>query len=133
MLWDRGTFDVLGDVAAEAQLARGDLKFRLHGEKLKGDFAIVHMKPRAKGKGNEWLLIKKRDEFATAGWDVEALAYSVLSGRTQEEIARNLPARKTKRDTAGPAGRGRAARPPAQRAPDRISGTHQPMRAPLPP
>ena len=116
MLWDRGTFDVLGDVAAEAQLARGDLKFRLHGEKLKGDFAIVHMKARPKGKGNEWLLIKKRDEFATAGWDVEALAYSVLSGRTQEEIARNLPARQTKRETAGAADRVWATSPPAKRA-----------------
>ena len=116
MLWDRGTFDLLGDVAGEAQLVRGDLKFRLHGEKLKGDFAIVHMKARAKGKGNEWLLIKKRDEFATAGWDVEALAYSVLSGRTQEEIARNLPARQTKRATAGAADRVWATSPPAKRA-----------------
>jgi bifunctional non-homologous end joining protein LigD len=116
MLWDRGTFDLLGDVAGEAQLARGDLKFRLHGEKLKGDFAIVHMKARAKGKGNEWLLIKKRDEFATPGWDVEALAYSVLSGRTQEEIARNLPARQTKRATAGAADRVWATSPPAKRA-----------------
>jgi bifunctional non-homologous end joining protein LigD len=116
MLWDRGTFDVLGDVSAEAQLARGDLKFRLHGEKLKGDFAIVHMKARPKGKGNEWLLIKKRDEFATAGWDVEALAYSVLSGRTQEEIARNLPARQTKSATAGAADRMWATSPPAKRA-----------------
>src|SRR6266481_10209493 len=35
MLWDRGTWELLGDVDAEAQLARGDLKFRLHGEKLK--------------------------------------------------------------------------------------------------
>ena len=67
------------------QIARGDLKFRLHGEKLNGDFALVHMKGR--GKGNEWLIIKKRDEFAAPGWDVEAHAYSVLSGRTQEEIA----------------------------------------------
>jgi bifunctional non-homologous end joining protein LigD len=116
MLWDRGTFDLLGDVAAEAQLARGDLKFRLHGEKLNGDFAIVHMKARAKGKGNEWLLLKKRDEFATAGWDVETLAYSVLSGRTQEEIARNLPARQTKRETAGAADRVWAASPPARRS-----------------
>src|ERR1022692_1110122 len=116
MLWDRGTFDLLGDVSGEAQLARGDLKFRLHGEKLKGDFAIVHMKARAKGKGNEWLLIKKRDEFASAGWDVEALAYSVLSGRTQEEIARNLPARQTKRATAGAADRVWATSPPAKRA-----------------
>src|SRR5260370_19717199 len=133
MLWDRGTFDVLGDVAAEAQLARGDLKFRLHGEKLKGDFAIVHMKPRAKGKGNEWLLIKKRDEFATAGWDVEALAYSVLSGRTQEEIARNLPARKTKRDTAVAAERVLATSPPAKRARARISEAHKRIGQPLPP
>jgi bifunctional non-homologous end joining protein LigD len=92
MLWDRGAFDLLGDLAADAQLARGDLKFRLHGEKLNGDFAIVRMKGTK--KGNEWLLIKKRDQFAAAGWDVEALAYSVLSGRTQEEIARNLPARR---------------------------------------
>ncbi|MCX6629315.1 MAG: DNA ligase D [Candidatus Solibacter sp.] len=123
MLWDRGTFDLLGDTAAEAQLARGDLKFRLHGEKLKGDFAIVLMKGR--GKGNEWLLIKKRDEFATTGWDVEALAHSVLSGRTQEEIARNLPARQTKRDTAGAADRVWATSPPAKRARAR-------MKKPLP-
>ena len=116
MLWDRGTFDLVGDTPGEAQLARGDLKFRLHGEKLNGEFAIIHMKPRAKGKGNEWLLIKKRDEFAAPGWDVESLAYSVLSGRTQEEIARNLPARKTKRKTAGAADRVWATSPPAKRA-----------------
>lgn len=114
MLWDRGTFDLLGDAAPEAQLARGDLKFRLHGEKLKGDFAIVLMK--GKGKGNEWLLIKKRDEFATPDWDVEALAYSVLSGRTQEEIARNLPPRTSKRETAGAADRVWSTSPPAKRA-----------------
>jgi bifunctional non-homologous end joining protein LigD len=99
MLWDRGTFELLGDANGQEQIARGDLKFRLDGEKLKGDFALVHMKGR--GKGNEWLLIKKRDEFAAPGWDVEEHAYSALSGRTQEEIARNLPARKTKRKTAG--------------------------------
>jgi bifunctional non-homologous end joining protein LigD len=93
MLWDRGTFDLLGGVSGAEQLARGDLKFRLHGEKLNGDFALVHMKSR--GKGQEWLLIKKRDEFAAPGWNIEDYATSVLSGRTQEEIARNLPARKT--------------------------------------
>src|ERR1035438_8069642 len=114
MLWDRGTFDLWGEVASDAQLARGDLKFRLHGEKLKGDFAIVRMKGTK--KGNEWLLIKKRDEFAAAGWDLEALAYSVLSGRTQEEIARNLPARQTKRETSGAADRVWATSPPARRA-----------------
>ena len=114
MLWDRGTFELLGDAPGAEQLARGDLKFRLHGEKMKGDFAIVHMKGR--GKGNEWLLIKKRDEFAQPGWEVENHAYSALSGRTQEEIARNLPARKTKRKTAGAADRVWESSRPAKRA-----------------
>src|SRR6516225_1310468 len=113
MLWDRGSFELLGGVAGDQQIARGDLKFRLHGEKLRGDFALVHMKGR--GKGNEWLILKKRDEFAQPGWDVEAHAYSVLSGRTQEEIARNLPARESKRQTAGASDRVWESRP-ARRA-----------------
>ncbi|HUD99120.1 MAG TPA: DNA ligase D [Bryobacteraceae bacterium] len=99
MLWDSGTWELLGDLPVEQQLARGDLKFRLHGEKLKGEFALVLMKNR--GKGNEWLLIKKRDADAVEGWDIEQYAWSVLSGRTQQEIAQGLPARKTKRKTAG--------------------------------
>ncbi|MGD0361003.1 MAG: DNA ligase D [Bryobacteraceae bacterium] len=99
MLWDRGTWELLGDAPVEEQLARGDLKIRLHGEKLQGEFALVHMKNR--GKGNEWLLIKKRDAEAVPGWDVEQFAWSVLSGRTQQEIAQGLPARKTKTKTAG--------------------------------
>src|SRR6202035_3845731 len=37
MLWDRGTWELLGDAPAAAQMARGDLKFRLYGEKLKGE------------------------------------------------------------------------------------------------
>jgi bifunctional non-homologous end joining protein LigD len=91
MLWDRGTYELLGDKPAMDQLARGDLKFRLHGEKLKGEFAIVLMKGR--GKGNEWLLLKKKDAEARPGWDVEDCAYSVATGRTQEEIAKDMPAR----------------------------------------
>ncbi len=114
MLWDYGTFELLGDgVAGEAQIQRGDLKFRLHGEKLNGDFALVHMKGR--GKGNEWLILKKRDQFAQEGWDVEAHATSALSGRTQEEIAKNLPAREAKRKTAGAADRVWASSRPATR------------------
>src|SRR6202140_5509083 len=92
MLWDRGTYELLGDLAAKAQMERGDLKFRLHGEKLKGEFAIVLMKNR--GKGNEWLLLKKKDDFADPAWDVDNNSHSVLTGRTQEEIARDMPAAK---------------------------------------
>src|SRR5215510_2941740 len=114
MLWDRGRFDLLGDTPGADQIARGDLKFRLHGEKLKGDFALVHMKGR--GKGNEWLIIKKRDDAAVPGWDVEAHAYSVLSGRTQQEIAQNMPARKEKKKTAGATDREWKSSRPAKRA-----------------
>jgi bifunctional non-homologous end joining protein LigD len=71
---------------------------------------------KGRGKGNEWLLIKKRDEFAEEGWDVEAHATSALSGRTQEEIANNLPARKTKRKTAGAANRVWESDRPAKRS-----------------
>ena len=115
MLWDRGTFEVLDDLPPEQQLERGDLKFRLHGEKLNGDFAIVHMKS-ARGKGNDWLLIKKRDQYAVPGWNVEDYAWSVLSGRTQEEIAQGLPAKRAKRKAAGAADRVWQSDRPAARA-----------------
>jgi bifunctional non-homologous end joining protein LigD len=103
MLWDRGTFDLLGDVSGADQIARGDLKFRLHGEKLSGEFALVLM--RGRGKGNEWLLIKKKDESAQPGYNVEDHARSVLTGRSQEEIARELPPLKVADAPAAPAKR----------------------------
>ena len=90
MLWDRGRYELLGDAPAVAQIERGDLKFRLHGQKLRGEFALVKMRNR--GKGNEWLLIKKKDSEARPGWNIEDHARSVLTGRTQQEIAENLPA-----------------------------------------
>jgi bifunctional non-homologous end joining protein LigD len=89
MLWDRGSYELLGDAPALAQIERGDFKFRLHGEKLRGEFALVLM--RGRGKGNEWLLIKKKDADAQPGWNIEDHARSVLTGRTQQEIAENLP------------------------------------------
>ncbi|HZL57094.1 MAG TPA: DNA polymerase ligase N-terminal domain-containing protein, partial [Bryobacteraceae bacterium] len=95
MLWDRGTFELIGEEDGLAQIARGDMKFELHGEKLHGTWAIVHMKNR--GKGNEWLIIKKKDDAADATWDIEAHAHSVKTGRSQEEIAGDLPAHKTKK------------------------------------
>jgi bifunctional non-homologous end joining protein LigD len=128
MLWDRGTYDLLGESSGAEQLARGDLKFRLHGEKLNGEFALVRMKGR--GKGNEWLLIKKRDEFASPGWDVEAYASSVLSGRTQEEIAKNLPARTGKRKSAGATDRvWESSKPAAKRRANRSLTVAAPKRA----
>jgi bifunctional non-homologous end joining protein LigD len=97
MLWDRGTFELIGPESGEAQIARGDLKFELHGEKLAGTWAIVRMKGRGKGarEGKEWLLIKKKDDAARPGWDIEQYAVSVKTGRTQAEIAADLPSKKS--------------------------------------
>ena len=113
MLWDRGTFELIGDESGEAQIARGDLKFALHGEKLAGTWALVHMKGRGEGKNkdNAWLIIKKKDDAAVPGWDIEKYAVSVKTGRTQAEIAADLPAKKTTKE-AKPATKKKAAKIP---------------------
>ena len=90
MLWDKGSYEVLDELPAQQQLDRGDFKFALHGTKLNGAFAIVHMKHA--GKGNEWLLIKKKDEFAVPGYDINEYGWSVATRRTQDEIAENIEA-----------------------------------------
>ena len=73
-LWDRGTYEWLGEKQPEEQWKKGDLKFRLHGQKLSGEFALVRTN-RAKGK--DWLLIKKKDFAVREGWDPEADTRSV--------------------------------------------------------
>ena len=86
MVWDMGTWEPLGD-AAET-LMKGDLKFRLDGQKLKGEFALVHIKSRRPdSKGTEWLLIKHRDAYVQPGYDIDQYDYSVLTGRSMKEIA----------------------------------------------
>jgi bifunctional non-homologous end joining protein LigD len=85
MVWDVGTWEPLGD--AHAMLNKGDLKFRLHGEKLNGEFVLAHMRSRRPGsKGTEWLLIKKKDEGVQPGFDIDALDYSVLTNRSLAQI-----------------------------------------------
>ncbi len=91
MLWDAGTYTVLDGKPADEQLTRGDFKFRLHGKKLSGDYALVRLKNSV--KQNEWLLLKKPDAAARPGWSADTWHYSVLSGRTQEEIALDAPPR----------------------------------------
>ncbi len=85
-VWDTGTWEPLGD--PHEMLQKGDLKFRLHGQKLKGEFVLAHMRSRRPGsKGNEWLLIKKKDVNAKPGFDIDKLDSSVLTKRSLEEIA----------------------------------------------
>ena len=86
MLWDDGVFTVEGDETPEQQLEQGELKLVMLGQKLKGGFVLVRMKGR--GKGNEWLLIKRKDPYAVPGWDerVAKADRSVKTRRTMEQI-----------------------------------------------
>ena len=88
MLWDRGFWAPQAQDPARA-LAKGELKFVLSGDKLKGGFVLVRMKRREGEKRNNWLLIKHRDEYAVEGDEEELLvdARSVASSRSMEEIA----------------------------------------------
>ncbi len=88
MLWDRGIWAPLED--PQDGYAKGNLKFRLYGEKIKGSFVLARMKGNAGEEGKNWLLIKKHDEAAIAEGDPEpvaAMTRSVASGRTMEQIA----------------------------------------------
>src|SRR5271170_2461838 len=79
IVWDRGKYTVDGTLSGQAQLAKGDLKFTLQGEKLRGSFVLV--KIRRGEKQNEWLLIKHRDQFANPIWNIDEYGESVVSGR----------------------------------------------------
>jgi len=79
IVWDQGTFEPEGTLPAAEQIERGELKFRLHGQKLNGSFVLVKLR-RSQNK-NEWLLIKHRDEHADPMWNVEEHGESVVSGR----------------------------------------------------
>jgi bifunctional non-homologous end joining protein LigD len=100
MVWDVGTWEPLSpvpvkgkfvpgtDAEATVMLQKGDFKIRLHGKKLNGDFALIHMRARRPGsKGTEWLLIKKQDDAAAPGYDIEQYDSSALTGRSIAEIA----------------------------------------------
>jgi bifunctional non-homologous end joining protein LigD len=67
VIWDEGTFRPLED--AESGLKRGRLSFYLEGKKLRGEFSLVLMKGRRSGK--DWLLIKKKDEYADPTWQLK--------------------------------------------------------------
>lgn len=89
MIWDEGTCEAIETDNREEEekvlkqgLHKGNLKFRLKGKKLNGEFALVKLKNK---QDNSWLLIKKADEFATDE-DVTNLNRSVISDRSLEEI-----------------------------------------------
>src|SRR6516225_2713990 len=86
LLWDRGLYEQGGRVAWPEALNRGHAVFVLHGEKLRGGFALQRTRG---GEKPQWLLVKRRDEYARPGSDVAAeRPESVHSGATLEDMLR---------------------------------------------
>jgi DNA ligase D-like protein (predicted 3'-phosphoesterase) len=84
IVWDRGDYEQGGRVSWPEALERGHAVFVLHGDKLRGGFALQRTRPGAKA---QWLLIKRRDEEARPGSDIVAeRPESVISGRTLAEL-----------------------------------------------
>ena len=128
MLWDRGTYEPeTGDVAdLRRGHERGDIKFIVHGERLRGSFALVRMKGRGESKP-QWLLIKHRDTFADPQWDITTLDTSIDTDRTMDEIASGArpkrgraPARRT-----WSSGRAKATKPSTSSARRATGGRQQ--------
>jgi bifunctional non-homologous end joining protein LigD len=98
MLWDRGTYapeDGGGANTVRAGYEEGDLKIVFRGKRLMGGWVLVRTRPDPRGRAR-WLLIKHRDELATSDLDVVAEAMtSVTTGRTMDEIAEGVSARRT--------------------------------------
>ena len=96
MLWDEGTWEPIGD--PHEGLEKGDLKFRLLGKRMQGDWVLVHMKGRDSKSHENWLLIKHRDDYALDKGDglVEKFATSVDTGRDMAQIAAGAKPRKSK-------------------------------------
>jgi bifunctional non-homologous end joining protein LigD len=88
IVWDRGTWELHGADDAAAAIAAGELHVELHGEKLRGRVILVRT-GRGSRDREEWIAVHKRDHAAVEDWDPEAHPRSVLSGLTNDEVARN--------------------------------------------
>jgi bifunctional non-homologous end joining protein LigD len=94
IIWDEGTYRPAakddrrtGEDLLREGLRKGDLKFILDGQKIKGEFALVRMKTE---KENTWLLIKKHDQYATDE-DVTLQDRSVVCGLTIDDVKAGKP------------------------------------------
>jgi bifunctional non-homologous end joining protein LigD len=101
IVWDWGTWEPEAETPDPKKAVEdGELKFILAGQKLRGRFTIVRTSRRPgsapttafEDDSEQWLLIKKRDADAVAGWDAEDHPQSVKTGRTNDEVKANRDA-----------------------------------------
>ncbi|RPF70984.1 DNA ligase D [Aurantiacibacter spongiae] len=87
MLWDRGTWEPV-EGKSWKDIDKGHLHFTLHGERMKGEWLLIRLKPREGEKRENWLLRKLQDEFAGEGDTlVQRELTSVSTGRSMAQIA----------------------------------------------
>lgn len=84
MLWDEGFWEPHSDV--DEGLKNGSLKFTLKGSRLKGNWALIRMKPKAGEADNNWLFLKEKDDYAQASDGISGFTTSIRTGRTMEQI-----------------------------------------------
>ncbi|SFR97160.1 DNA ligase D [Sphingomonas jatrophae] len=108
MLWDRGTWTPHPGKDPRKTLEEGHLHFTLEGERMKGEWIMIRLKPRGREKNENWLLRKVADDHAGGGDDLVARAVtSVATGRTMEEIAAGVEAKPAAKAKASAAPRAR--------------------------
>jgi bifunctional non-homologous end joining protein LigD len=92
MVYDIGHWEPVESQDPEASLQAGELKLRLWGQKVQGEWTLVRT------QDNSWLFLKKDDAWADPEWDPEEHLWSAVSGRTPAEIAdqRRAPTPRTK-------------------------------------
>jgi bifunctional non-homologous end joining protein LigD len=85
IVWDNGTWRPHGTDDVRAALDAGELHVDVYGHRLKGRLALVRR--GSPGEREQWLLVHKRDGHAVEGWNPDDHPRSVLSGRTNAEVA----------------------------------------------
>jgi len=86
IIWDNGTWELTEPDDAVEGVRKGKLAFKMYGKKMFGEWALVKIRGRSP-KGNEWLLLKHRDEWANDKVDVTEFApRSIISNKLVDEI-----------------------------------------------
>jgi bifunctional non-homologous end joining protein LigD len=117
-IWDRGTWAPVGADPA-ADLARGEMKFTLSGDRLHGRYVLIRLKPRPKERQESWLLIKEHDEFERAGVGVDQLGEQPLAPAKPKRAA-------AKKAPGAPAPGAKRGKMPETQAPQLAESTESP-------
>jgi bifunctional non-homologous end joining protein LigD len=121
MVWDEGTWTAESE-DVEAALKKGDLKFTLHGKKLRGSWVLVRTRGFGSKAHKSWLLIKHRDRFASSREITVEKPRSAVSSRLLADIAREEGGDEERASTGDPASKARQ-KSKANRPSNRKQGT----------